>query len=372
MKIMHVITTTGVGGAERMLLKTLKSQVAHADSTYVVSLLPKGALANEIEQYCKRIYFLNLNTALSYFLGVFQYLILTFSVRPHIVQGWMYHGNAFATLSKFILPFRVRCFWNIRQCLYDINLEKPLTRAIIRILARCAFCVEKIVNNSRVSIDQHDRLGIPKKKSLYLPNGFEAKLFSVEPANKIGARNKYGIDLNQILIGHMASFHQRKDQLSLLEAFALFNQHFPASKLIIAGRGFDQSKKFLEKIELLGISDCVILLGEVSDTFEFYSALDLFCLSSVNEGFPNVLVEASLSGIPCVATAIAENNDIIGNPDFLVAVKKPDELAAAMEKVINMPIPELAQYVNQQRLDAVERFSIDAVSSQLYNLYLDN
>src|SRR5207245_7432380 len=59
----------------------------------------------------------------------------------------------------------------------------------------------------------------------------------------------------------------------------------------------------------------------------------IFCLSSVNEAFPNVVVEAMAMGLPCVVTRAGDAADILGDDDFVVPVKDSQALCDALTRL---------------------------------------
>jgi glycosyltransferase involved in cell wall biosynthesis len=70
----------------------------------------------------------------------------------------------------------------------------------------------------------------------------------------------------------------------------------------------------------------------------FLSAMDIFCLSSVSEAFPNVVVEAMAMGLPCVATRAGDAADILGNDEFIVPVSDPHALHGALSRMYELSL----------------------------------
>jgi len=89
--------------------------------------------------------------------------------------------------------------------------------------------------------------------------------------------------------------------------------------------------------QLLGDSaNCVEFVGQVDDPFPFLAASDIFILPSRSEGMSNALLEAMAHGLPCIATDIPGNSDII-TPEkdgLLVRLDDPQDLAAAIGRLV--------------------------------------
>src|SRR4029078_12432693 len=93
----------------------------------------------------------------------------------------------------------------------------------------------------------------------------------------------------------------------------------------------------------LGISQHVKLLGHVNDTQSFFESLDVFALSSLREGLPNVLLEALALEAPVVATRIAGIPSLIqhGANGLLVEPEDEDALAAARRRLLGVSVARL-------------------------------
>lgn len=128
----------------------------------------------------------------------------------------------------------------------------------------------------------------------------------------------------------------QKDHATLLQAFKKVHSVDPKCRLLILGEGPLRSET--EKtITSLGLADKVQLLGWRSNPFALLAGSDCFVLSSIFEGFGNVIIEAMASGLPVVATDCPSGpREILqdGEAGILVPVRDPDQLAGAMRKMM--------------------------------------
>jgi glycosyltransferase involved in cell wall biosynthesis len=154
-----------------------------------------------------------------------------------------------------------------------------------------------------------------------------------------------------------------KDQATLMEAFALLRAQRPA-RLVIFGEGpLDTALR--AQAARLGIGSSVLLPGYVNDPALCYQSADLFVLSSVSEGFGNVLIEAMAHGVPVVSTDAPHGpREILADGRFgpLVVVGDPSALAAAMQQVLQSPPP--APLLQARAAD----FHIDPIADQYESL----
>lgn len=133
----------------------------------------------------------------------------------------------------------------------------------------------------------------------------------------------------------VGSFKAQKNQALLIRAFASLARDTDAA-LVILGEG-ELRPELSALVRSLGLDGRVIMPGFVKDPSPWYRAADLFVLTSDNEGFGNVIVEALSCGVPVVATdcpsgpaEILEN----GRYGWLVPVGDADALAAAIQEAL--------------------------------------
>ena len=134
-----------------------------------------------------------------------------------------------------------------------------------------------------------------------------------------------------------------KDHKTLLRAFAELRATRPA-RLVVFGEGPLRSELIAEA-QHLGIAGSTLFPGYVNDPAACYAVADLFALSSVSEGFGNVLIEAMAAGVPVVSTDAPHGpREILQNGALgpLVPVGDATALAVAMAGTLDDPTPAAA------------------------------
>ena len=116
---------------------------------------------------------------------------------------------------------------------------------------------------------------------------------------------------SKVVFGYAGRFSFQKRIDVLIHSFSRLNLDFPETKLLIYGYG--EQKEYLEKIVLeLNLSNVVEFREERTEISEVFDEIDVFCLFSLWEGFPNVLAEALAHGIPSVGFTSCDGvNDLI-------------------------------------------------------------
>jgi glycosyltransferase involved in cell wall biosynthesis len=145
-------------------------------------------------------------------------------------------------------------------------------------------------------------------------------------------RKQWGYEQNEVLLGMVARFDPHKDHDNLFKALAILKQIRPEWICLLAGHGMTADNPELASlIRTLGLEHDVLLKGERHDIPDLMNALDIHVLSSVSEGFPNVIAEAMACGTPCVATDAGDASLIVGTTGWIVPPRNPIKLAHALE-----------------------------------------
>lgn len=180
-----------------------------------------------------------------------------------------------------------------------------------------------------------DRAGIRADKVICIANGIDAAAFAT-PRTALRRRPLLGgfAPPDTLLIGNVARLDKVKDQAGLLAAFKLLCEQAgqeTACRLIIVGKGPEHAE-LQRRIEQLGLTQRVRLLGNRSDVAELLAECDVFVLSSIAEGMPVTLMEAMASGLPVVATEVGGVASVVehGVTGTLVPAGDPRALAEAL------------------------------------------
>jgi glycosyltransferase involved in cell wall biosynthesis len=204
--------------------------------------------------------------------------------------------------------------------------------------------------------------GVPAAKTRVILNGANLDKF-------LSASAHPGSVLPRVRFGIAARMVQEKDHFTLLRAFALVVAEIPQAELHIAGDGSLRGRleSFTQELKL---ADRVTFLGALPDTPQFLSQLDVFVLSSLNEGLPLVLLEAMAAGLPVVSTCAGgvEEAAIDGQNAYLSAPGDSNGLAEAMIRMARAP--DLAQMGALGRQIVKDRFRIEQTWQEYYKLFL--
>lgn len=153
-------------------------------------------------------------------------------------------------------------------------------------------------------------------KFVVINNAIETSKFYFDSGLREKIRKQYGIQ-DKFVIGSVGRLEAQKNYLFILDALKLYVDKNKDFCLFLVGDG-SQRSAIEEKIKTLDIEEHVILVGKVTQPELFYSAMDIFVLPSIYEGFGFVNIEAQVSGLPCIVSEVVPREvDISGRVEFL-------------------------------------------------------
>jgi len=371
MKILHCITGLTGDGAQRMLLRLAASMQEFGVQSVVANLGDEQGVSHLFEKEGVAVRALHIEpTACGAVLGVARLRKLIRELQPDIIQGWMYHANLLALVAARATKSSATVVWNIRRGLDDYAERRAKTRLVIRSNAALSKGVSGIVYCSSMSKTQHEYMGFHPASSVVLENGFDANKFMPRPESRREFRAKYGIGDEEILIANIGRYDIAKGHTYLSEAFGIAVARKPSARLVLIGRGVDDSNSELKaQLRKYGCLERVMMLGEQEEIEKLHPAFDVFCSSSIAEGFPNALSEAMACGVPCVATDVGASRQLVEGIGRVVAARDPVQLAEAIVATIEDGVDGRRDAGERGRQRILRRYTLPSVARRYFEFY---
>jgi glycosyltransferase involved in cell wall biosynthesis len=214
-----------------------------------------------------------------------------------------------------------------------------------------------------------DMLGIDKERIITLYNIIDHALFEKQILSRAQARQELQLLEKTFIFGHIGRLVIEKDQASLIRAFSLIKPQCPNAKLVIIGDGKIEHE-LRQLTEELQLSQDIIFTGFIADGFRYMKAFDTFVLTSTEEAFGRVSLEAMVAKIPLIATNISGIPEVVGDSGFLVEPAAPQKLAAAMLRVYEFSQTERDSWGEKGYQNMLRHFSIEPFSHFFWNIPL--
>ena len=320
------------GGIETMALD-LAAFCEENENTIIISLEGnrQSAISNwpRLQAVADKLIFLDKKPGLDLLLiirlrGLFKRLGIDV-VHTHHIGPLLYAGTA-ARLAG------IKCLIHTEHDAWHLNdpRRRQLQRSIIR-LTRPSLVADAETVAAKM------RLHLKLENIQVIRNGIDTQRFT--PGDQKRARQRLGLPQGVRLIGCSGRLEVVKGHKTLICALA---QLPTTMHLALAGTGSIENELRL-LVKKLHLGKRVHFLGRLDDMPDFYQALDVFCLPSLNEGLPLSPLEAQACDIPAVVTDVGGSSETLcPHNGELIPAENADAMAATLNKMLAPRIREFS------------------------------
>ncbi len=251
--------------------------------------------------------------------------------RDRNVSVWHAHDYKSNALGLLVRRFHRMHLVTTAHGWVRFTAKTPLYYKIDR------FCMKRYEQIICVSQDLHDRCvesGVPVGRLHQIDNAIVLDDYSTAPPTLID-KARFGFESRRFLVGAAGRLSEEKGFCHLINAAArLIHSGHPIG-LVIAGEGHLRNQ-LQQQIHDLELHDHIRLCGFLPDPRELYRAIDLFVLSSLREGLPNVVLEAMASQRAVVATNCNGIPNLVQHQQngLVVPIDNEDALHDALQRCV--------------------------------------
>lgn len=345
MKIIHVITSLGLGGAEKTVCDLADQQALTEKKVYLISLTgkvvtkPKNNAIEVISLECEK-------SIVGYLKALILLSKILKTISPDVVHGHMFH----AVMAIRLIPVKNSIIINTFHNLREKSKSRRFLLKITNFLKDMTTCV----------CDEASAI----YGGITIPNGIPIKNFTFEKIGSDKIKSVHSIEKDEFLFGYVGRLHKDKNIEFLIDAFSNEKNVMPNSKLLIAGDGED-AEKLRDYVAKLNLDNRVIFHGRSNVINEIYSAIDLLVIPSLNEGFGLVAAESILCGTPVISMNNAGVPYVLDSPDLIC-----NSLNELQKKMVMFYSKEKVVSVDNIALSIKKRFSMDSIERKYHDIYL--
>jgi glycosyltransferase involved in cell wall biosynthesis len=293
-----------------------------------------------------------------------QLLTICRRERVSIWHGHDYKSNLLGLLLRRFRPMRL--VTTVHGWVQHTR-RTPLYYWVDRL---CLPHYERVICVSDDLFAQSRACGVPADRCVLIENAIDTAQFSrrlpVEEAKK-----RLGIPPDRLVVGAVGRLSAEKAFDLLIRSVARLLRRDMDVELWIVGEG-DQEGPLQALLTKLGVGERVRLLGYRSDIRDLYEAMDVFALSSLREGLPNVLLEALALETPVVATRIAGIPRLIQDGKNGLLIEPGDEAALTRALTSLLEDTQLRARLRSAGRRTVEtRYSFEVRMQKVRRLYDD-
>lgn len=199
-------------------------------------------------------------------------------------------------------------------------------------------CTNYIAISKEIAQGLEKKGGVSKDKIHILPQGVDTvnRFFPINDAQKKELRVKYNLPEGKKILLFCARIVPNKGIKVMLKTWDIVHQAQPDAILLVVGGGMYSLINEIKEYNKL-VDNTIILTGEVDKPDDYYKMADLYFFPSEFEGLPTTLMEAISSGLPCIASKIGGNIDLVQPSESGLLINKYDfqEFAKAILTLFN-------------------------------------
>lgn len=371
-RVVLFIPSLGMGGAQRQFVTFLQYLDRNVWDPEVVMLnLPDNFFDESVRRMGVPITRLNSNYEF-WMTGVVWRLTRHLRTYPcQVLHCWMHYAamigsvaGTFARVPVIIAsprseaPVRFPHWYPRWQRAIDI-LTAPLQTIVA-------------ANSNQVRLEAARWAWVPQRKLRTIYNGIDVE---APTPSRTRARSAIIRELNlpvgAPLVGTIGRLCPEKDYKTFLHAVARVAAVVPDAQFLIVGDG-EQKDVIVAEIERLGLNGKVTMLGRRTDILSIMASLDVFVMTSLSEGLPNVLLEAALVGTPVVSTAAGGAAEVVEDDrtGFLAPIGDAETVGARIITLLRDP--ELRDAFGQAAQARTRRlFSASRMAADLQACYTE-
>lgn len=357
--ILHFSTSSGPGGAERLVNKLALGFNSQPFASLVCLFRPGW-----VQQQCESD---GIPTVVIPHKGIFdvawlrRFLALIREKQVQLIHAHEFdaivHGTLAAALARVPIVATIHgknYYW-----------QTATRRTAYRLASRYA-CMVAVSEDLKGFVTE--RTGIPARLIRVIYNGIDS-FPDVEPAKQLRLRSDIGLNGQDRIIGAVGSLYPVKGHRFLIEAMPAIIRDCPNARLLLVGRG-DQEVHLKEQVKKLGIERSVYFLGLRQDISTLLSIMEVFVLPSLSEGLSVATLEAMASARPVVATRVGGNPELVVDGETGILVPSEDSQALATgiaDLLLDRPRARTLGEKGRERVE--QRFQMRMMVDEYRKLY---
>lgn len=355
MRIIQIIDSLEIGGAEKMAVNYANSLADTVEFSGLVATRKEGNLRNQLNKNVNYLFLKRSKTIdISAILRLYNYC------KINKIEYLQAHSSSYFTafLVKLLLP-KIKIIWHDHNGLSEFLSSR---KEIILQTASFFFTGVVVVNYKlKTWAEKH----LNCKNVLYLPN------FTTLNADELKVTKLNGIGGKKILC--LANLRYQKNHFLLIEVAEKLKKVYPEWTFHLVGKDFedDYSLKVKKDIKEKKLTENVFIYGSRQDTQNCIDQSEICILTSQSEGLPVALLEYGLNKKPVVTTDVGEIPSIIKNFEngFIVSKSDSENFYLSLVKLIEQE--ELRQKLGEALYEIIVKNNSEKSVIKNYLNWLD-
>jgi len=370
MKVLYLIETLNLGGAEKALQTTLSAVKQRGKITPIVCcLFEEGPIAVALRALNIPVINIAMTSPYNWRRGIFGLIKVIKENKVDLVHTHLFYANIYGRIAAW-LSGRKPVVTTLHNPDYTYEDNGRISFKIRKLIDKCT---GRLINRYFIAVshavkqDYQKHMGFKNINVLY--NNIDAGKFNIDSQLGVPTERKaLGLCEKDFVLLNIGRLHPQKGQIYLLEAMEILiktNKHF---KLLIVGTGYLR-ESLSEEIKKRELTSNVFLLGEREDVPRLMQISDVFVFPSIYEAFGVVVTEAMAMEKIIIVSDIEGLREVVGDEGVYV---KPKDAKALTEAIIDIhKNPEAYAHKKKAAKERVFKLfnAADTVSSKLEEVY---
>lgn len=359
--ILHLIDTTGPGGAETVFTNLLK-ELEHTEFRNIVVLRGEGWVADRVRSLGINPLIIDSKGSFNLaYIKALRQLILR--ERVDLIHAHLLGSNVYGALLALICRKPMIATFHGAV---DVASRERFLRTKFFLIGRGASTIVCVSKRLQQELADRSPLSTHKLKLIY--NGVDPEAFSGAPAS--GLKEELGLPQDATLVVSIGNIRPAKGYEHLVDAAVTMADRDPKVHFVVVGHQKEKLfNKLMDQVANAPRQPNIHWLGFRQDVANILRQADIFLLPSVSEGFSISTVEAMMAGVPVIATRSGGPEEIIidGVSGILVPVKDPGAIVVAIQKLMGQS--KRKRVIDEARRSAKDRFSLQAMLASYKDTY---
>lgn len=343
-RVLHLVRSMRVGGLENVVLNLCRGLAGHGIESHVGCLIEEGEWAERADASGRWVGGLQQAGRLHSVLAFQTLVSLCVYIKRNAISIVHTHNSH---PHKYGVGAHILTGVPVVHTKHGRNWpDNPRWVWLSRQLSRCTAAIVPVSSDIERIVTDVER--VPYGKVRTILNGVDVERFTPLPSGarsqcensretpgtagcaRRGAvadvRRTLGLPPDAFVIGSVGRYSPEKQYPALVHAFARFCGNRDNALLVLVGDG-PARNQIRDAVRQSGLTESVFLTGLQDNIQEWLRAMDVFCLSSDQEGTSITLLEAGASGLPAVVTDVGGNGEVVRNGETGLVVPAGDERA---------------------------------------------
>ncbi len=365
-RVLHLIDSGGLYGAEKMLLTLVREQIAVGLSPLILSAGEPGMAEKPLETEARRLGLPVESWRMKPGFNPSEALRILRWARERGYELLHSHGYKFNVLmgmwpqSVRRLPMVATLHGYVKAARFSKSwLYESLDRVILGRLNRVIVVSDAMMKDIPEGLSRSSRTSV-------IPNGLDIDGLRQAAGQPLPAGFADFIATHSPVLLGVGRLSREKGFERLVAAFASLRADHPEAGLLIIGEGKERAA-LARQAQQVGVAEALMMPGYSDAVPALMQAVDAICLPSYTEGLPITLLEAMALDVPVIASDVGEMAAVLGNGEggFVVRLDRGEDLREAVDQCLAAEVDRQARVAW-----ARERVSRDYSGQAMGRLYL--